>query len=477
MQKKPPFIVSLIPIVALIILMYFSVDLFGSDSLCGGTQICILMAVAVCIGISRGFYKVKWRFFEAGIKKNLGEAAIPIMILLMIGMMSGTWMISGVVPTFIYYGVQIMSPKYFLLCTCIVCAVISVLSGSSWTTIATIGIAFLGIGNALGISEWWTAGAIISGAYFGDKISPLSDTTVLASSSAGVDLFVHIRYMLVTTVPAFCIGLIIYAAYGFINGDEATIHIEEYLNGLDAKFNISLWTMIVPLATGFLVYRKVPSIIALFISGFLGGICALIMQPDLLCEIAADAELSRPMSLIKGVMQTMFGPTSLEMNTPALTDLVSTNGMSGILDTIWLILCAMTFGGAMMASGMIDSIASFIIKGVRNRFTLVSSTVTNGVIMNLTASDQYLSILLTNNLFGEVYKRNGYENRLLSRSTEDSATVTSVLIPWNSCGMTQSTVLGVPTIVYLPFCFFNYLSPLMSIIVAAIGYKIKKVKP
>ena len=484
-KQAPPVLISLIPIIALIVLMFFSIAFFGSDSLSGGTQICILLAVAVCIGISRFGYGVGWKSFEEGIKKTLGEAALPILILLMIGMMSGTWMVSGVVPTFIYYGVQIMSPKYFLLCTCAVCAVISVLSGSSWTTIATIGIAFLGIGDALGISEWWTAGAIISGAYFGDKISPLSDTTVLASSSAGVDLFEHIRYMMITTVPAFVIALIIYGTYGFIYGDNAVIHIEEYTEGLDAKFNITLWTLIVPIATGFLVYRKVPSAIALFLSGILGGICALILQPHLLCEIAqnsAEVTLSEvegsfgcpQSSILKGVMQSMFGPTSLHMSTPALTNLVSTNGMSGVLNTIWLIICSMTFGGAMMVSGMIGSIANFIIRGVKNRFTLVTSTVANGILMNLTASDQYLSILLSNNLFSEVYIKNRYEKRLLSRSTEDSATVTSVLVPWNSCGMTQSIVLGVPTIVYLPFCFFNYLSPLMSIIVALCGYKIKK---
>lgn len=475
MPQKPSLLLSVIPILTLIGMMFFSVYLFGSDSLCGGSQVSLLVSVAMCVALAKGFCGVSWKHIETGIKTTLGESSIPIVILLMIGMLSSTWMVSGIVPTFIYYGVQIISPKFFLLCACLLCAVISLLSGSSWTTIATIGIALLGIGNALGISECWTAGAIISGAYFGDKISPLSDTTVLASSSSGTELFTHIRYMLITTVPSFLITLTIFGIYGYVYAGQADIHIDEYITGLDAKFNITLWVLLVPLATGIMVYKKVPSVVTLFVSSILACICAWITQPDVLIEIGKTAGLSTPMTIIKGTMMTLFTSTAIDTDSENVNGLVATSGMAGMLNTVWLVLCSMSFGGVMMASGMIGSISESIIRCIRNRVSLVGSTVLNGIVMNLTASDQFLSIILTANLFSDVYKRQGYETRLLSRSTEDSATVTSVLIPWNSCGMTQASVLGVATIAYLPYCFFNYISPLMSIIIATTGFKIKKI--
>ena len=469
MEKKPHPLIAIIPVMVLIAFLAVVISLFGSDSLSGGSQIALLMGMAVCVSLSMAIYKTPWRTFEQQIKTTLGEVSITLLILLCVGMLAGSWMISGIVPTLIYYGVQIMSPQFFLVSSCIICALVSLLSGSSWTTIATIGVALLGIGHALGVSEAWTAGAIISGAYFGDKMSPLSDTTILASSATGTDLFVHIRYMMYTTMPTFLITITIFFITGLGNTADAELHVGEYTEGLAHTFNISLWTLLVPLLTGVLIARRVPSLIVLFASSVMAGIVALILQPHILNEIAADG------GLVKGLAITYFGATAVETGNTSLNELVSTSGMAGMLNTIWLILCAMCFGAAMVASRMIDSITGVVIRFIRNRVSLVSSTVGTGIFLNITTGDQFISIVLNADMYKEVYRQQGYESRLLSRTTEDAATVTSVLIPWNTCGMTQSTVLGVPTITYLPYCFFNLLSPLMSIFIAAIGWRIKKI--
>ena len=465
-NNYPHPLVAIIPVVVLIVFLAIVIALFGSDSLSGGSQIALLMGMAVCVCISMGFYRIPWKRFEKQITHTIGEVSITLLILLCVGMLSGSWMISGVVPTLIYYGVQMMSPQFFLVSSCAICALVSLSSGSSWTTIATIGVALLGIGHALGVSEAWTAGAIISGAYFGDKMSPLSDTTILASSATGTDLFVHIRYMMLTTVPTFVITLIIFLVAGLSFGGEQQLHISLYTEGLARTFNISVWTLLVPLLTGVMIGRRVPSLIVLFVSSVMAGIVALILQPHILTEIAGSDSLTR------GLAITYYGATHVQTGHAELNELISTGGMAGMLNTIWLILCAMCFGASMVASGMIESLTRTIVRWVRSRLTLVSSTVGTGIFLNITTGDQFISIVLNADIYKEVYKEQGYESRLLSRTTEDAATVTSVLIPWNTCGMTQSTVLGVPTLTYLPYCFFNYLSPLMSIFIAATGWRI-----
>ena len=474
-RKLPHPLVSLIPVVVLIGLLVMVITLFGSDSLSGGSQIALLIGAAVCIFISTTFYHKPWRTFEDQMTRTIGEVSVTLLILLAVGMLAGSWMISGVVPTLIYYGVQILSPRFFLVSACVICSLVSLLSGSSWTTIATIGVALLGIGDALGVSEAWTAGAIISGAYFGDKMSPLSDTTILASSSVRVDIFEHIRYMVLTTTPSILITLVIFliAGLGGSSGGGA-LHIEQYTEGLAETFNISLWTLLVPVVTGILIARKVPSLVVLFVSSMMAGIVAIILQPAILCQIAGDASLSTPAAIFKGLAITYYGSTAVQTGYDALNELVSTGGMAGMLNTIWLIICAMCFGSAMVASGMISSITGVILRWVRTRLSLVSSTVGTGLFLNLTTGDQFISIVLTADMFREVYDKEGYEPRLLSRTTEDAVTVTSVLVPWNTCGMTQATVLGVPTLTYLPYCFFNIISPLMTILVAALGWKIRK---
>ena len=467
--KIPHPLVAVVPVVVLIGFLAVVITLFGSDSLSGGSQVALLMGTAVCMCISMGFYRVPWWRFEEQMKRTIGEVSVTLLILLCVGMLAGSWMISGVVPTLIYYGVQVMSPQFFLVCTCVICALVSLLSGSSWTTIATIGVALLGIGHVLGLSEAWTAGAIISGAYFGDKMSPLSDTTILASSATGTELFTHIRYMVFTTAPSFLITVVIFFFAGLVNVGDTELQVGRFTEGLSQTFHISLWTLLVPLLTGVLIARRVPSLIVLFLSSIVAGAVALILQPHILTEIGGG--------LVKGLAMTYYGATAVDTGDAALNELVSTGGMAGMLNTIWLILCAMCFGATMVASRMIESLTQVIVRFVRSRVGLVSSTVGTGIFLNLTTGDQFISIVLNADIFKQAYREQGYESRLLSRSCEDSATVTSVLIPWNTCGMTQSTVLGVPTLTYLPYCFFNLISPLMSIFIAAIGWRIYKTNP
>lgn len=366
--------------------------------------------------------------------------------------------------------------QFFLTSTCIICALVSVMTGSSWTTIATIGIALMGIGKAQGFEEGWIAGAIISGAYFGDKISPLSDTTILAASVTDTPLFRHIRYMLITTVPSLIITLVIFTVAGLSHNAGSTEHIAEFSAALAGKFHITPWLLIVPVVTGVLIARRVPSVITLFLSAALAGAFAVFFQPDLLQEISGLQNSEGTQSIFKGLMMTLYGGTSLQTSNEALTELVATRGMAGMMNTVWLIICAMCFGGAMTAGGMLGSITSVFVRFMKNTVSMVASTVCSGIFLNLATADQYISIILTGNMFRDIYEKKGYESCLLSRTTEDSVTVTSVLIPWNTCGMTQATILSVPTLVYLPYCFFNIISPLMSITIAAIGYKIVRRK-
>lgn len=473
MKKVPSPLVSLIPIFVLVALLFATIRTFGSDALNGGSQVSLLTTTAVCILIGMAIYKIPWKDYELAITNNVAGVTTAIIILLIIGALSGIWMISGVVPTLIYYGMQIIHPSFFLTSTCIICALVSVMTGSSWTTIATIGIALMGIGKAQGFEEGWIAGAIISGAYFGDKVSPLSDTTVLAASVTDTPLFRHIRYMMITTVPSLIITLIIFTVAGFSHDAGNTQHIADVSAALAGKFNITPWLLIVPVVTGILIAKRVPSIITLFLSTLLAGICALIFQPDLLREVA-QAGTEGVGSIFQGLMMTFYGKTALQTDNTILTELVATRGMAGMMNTIWLILCAMCFGGAMTASGMLGSITSLFVRFMKKTVSMVASTVCSGIFLNLATADQYISIILTGNMFRDIYTKKGYESCLLSRTTEDSVTVTSVLVPWNTCGMTQATILSVSTLTYLPYCFFNIISPFMSILVAAIGYKIVK---
>lgn len=468
--------ISLIPILILVTLLALNISIFGSDAILGASQVALLFSAGVAIWLAMWLFKVPWQDFEETIKSNIGDVTAAIVILFLIGAISGTWTVSGIVPTFIYYGVKIISPKVFLLTACIICALVSVTIGSSWTTIATIGVALLGIGKALGFSDGMIAGAIISGAYFGDKISPLSDTTVLASSMSKVPMFDHIRYLMYTTVPSIVITLVIFTILGFSHSGSDSSLINEYTSVLDSKFNITPWLLIVPALTAVMIARRMPALIVLALSTATAAIAAIIFQPDIIREIGASiaGDGSNAKILFTGTIESIYNSVSIETGNPEVNQLVASKGMLGMLNTVYLIICAMCFGAALKASGMLRHLASMILPLTKRRTSLVTSTVVTGTALNGIVSDQYLAIILTSSLFKDVYEKEGYENRLLSRSVEDSATVTSPLYPWSSCGMTQATILSVPTLAYLPYCFFNLISPLMSITVAAIGYKILK---
>lgn len=464
LKKRPSAILSLMPIVMLVAMLTCTIRSFGSNALDGASQITLLAVSALCVLIGMGWLNVPWASFEKAIVKNVSSVASALVILLLIGALGGAWMVSGVVPSLIYYGLHIIHPGVFLASSCLICALVSVMTGSSWTTIATIGIALMGIGRAQGFDDGWIAGAIISGAYFGDKISPLSETTTLASGSLGVPLFSHIRYMLITTVPSITITLIIFAVAGFFCSTSSSQDIVTFASSLGTRFNITPWLLLVPVLTGLMIARKIPPVITLFLSILLAVVFGLVFQTDAMREIDP--------SLFKAAMKSVYGSTALHSDNTMLADLVSTRGMAGMMPTIWLIICAMCFGGCMAAGGMVGGITRLFIHMVKGRTSLVSSTAATGVMLNVAIADQYLCILLTGNMFRDIYDREGYEHRLLSRTTEDAVTVTSVLVPWNTCGMTQSTVLGVATFTYLPYCFFNIISPVMSVVVAALGYKI-----
>ena len=468
-------LVALIPLGVLMSLLALDIAIFGADSILGGSQVTLLIASGVCIGLSTWLYKTPWKAFVEAVGVNVKDVTESILILFLIGAISGTWTMSGVVPAFICYGLKIISPKVFLLTACVLCALVSLLIGSSWTTIATVGVALLGIGRAEGFSDAMTAGAIISGAYFGDKISPLSDTTVLASSVNRVDLFTHIKYMLLTTVPSIVITLIVFAILGISNGGGDTAEMTMYADVLRSKFHITPWLMIVPVLTALMLWRKFPAIIVLALSAIAAAIAAIIFQPAIIESIGAGVtEGSRAKILFTGTVESIYNSVALDTGNADVNSLVASRGMLGMLNTVYLIICAMCFGGCMKASGMIADLARIMRPFTRKRTGLVGSTVVTGAALNGIVSDQYLSIILTSDLYRDTYEKEGYEMRLMSRSIEDSATVTSPLVPWSSCGMTQATILSVSTLAYAPWCLFNIISPVMSILVAAIGWKIKK---
>lgn len=459
--------VALLPFLVLIALQVLVIRQFGSDALDGASQSALLFSAAVAVAIAMIGYRVPWSSINDAIADNIKTVGPAIIVLFLIGAVSGSWMVSGVVPTLIYYGMKALTPSIFLFAACLICALVSLITGSSWTTVATVGIALVGIGTAHGYPVGWTAGAIISGAYFGDKISPLSDTTVLASSVGEVPLFKHIRYMLITTIPSFSIALVVFLVVSLNHPVAAQTQAASFAEGLQNTFLISPWLLLVPLFTAILIALRLPAAVILFLSALSAGLVALIVQPDIIAHIGEG-------STFRGLMVSYYSDTRIDTGNQTLSNLVQTRGMKGMLSTVFLIFCASAFGGALTGSGMMQSLTRTLAKGISGRRSIVTATVGTGIFSNIVTGDQYLSIVLTGNIYKKLYKEKRFEGRLLSRSTEDSATVTSVLVPWNTCGMTQSMVLKVSTLDYLPYCIFNIISPLMSITVAMIGYKIFK---
>ena len=465
---------SFLPFTILIVLITCCVAVFGNATLDGASQVSLLAASAISVFVGHFSKRLVWENLEREITNKIASCTPAIIILLLIGAIGGTWMISGIVPTMIYYGMQIIRPEVFLVSSSLLCALVSLMIGSSWTTVATIGVALMGIGKAHGFDDGWIAGSIITGAYFGDKLSPLSDTTVLASSVSGTPLFTHIRYMLYTTVPTFCVSLTIFLIAGLTMNVSGHSNVTEFMDGLQHTFVISPWLLVVPVLTGIMIARRWPSMVVLFLAILLAAVVGLVVQTDLVHTISGE-ESRGLLSSYKGMMQVCYGSTNIDTGVSMLNDLVQTSGMAGMMPTIWLIICAQTFGGVLTATGQLRDLMRLVLRFVRGTASLVASTVGTAFFCNIALADQYLSIMLSSQMFKDSYQKQGYEPQLLSRSCEDGATVTSVLVPWNTCGLTQSTVLGVATLTYLPFCFFNYLSPVTSVVVAAIGWKINRV--
>jgi NhaC family Na+:H+ antiporter len=474
--QKPSLLQAFIPIIFLIIALFINVRIYGDASLDGSNQIILILAagIAALVALALGF---KWNEIQEGMVKSISSAMSSIIILLLIGALAGTWLLSGVVPAMIYYGLQILNPTIFLFAACIICSIVSIATGSSWTTAATVGIALIGIGSALGINEGMVAGAVLSGAYFGDKMSPLSDTTNLAPAMAGTDLFTHIRYMTYTTVPSIVIALIIFLILGFTQDTSGgVVDTETMLAAIVSKFNISGWLFIVPIVVVVLIVKKMPAIPAILIGALLGAVFALIFQPELIAK-AAGAEYAGAEATFRGIMNAMFGEIKFDSGIAAFDqpgdELLKSSGMSGMLGTVWLIMSAMMFGGVMEACGLLKRIAEAVISKVNSVGSLIASTAGTTIFFNITASDQYLSIVVPGRMYADIYKEMGLAPENLSRTLEDSGTVTSVLVPWNTCGAYHSGVLGVPTLTYLPFAFFNYISPVMTIVFAYLRIKIR----
>lgn len=463
---------ALIPVFALVAMLAYNVYMYGGDALSGSNQFVLLLggAVAAIVGI---FNKVTFEQMLEEVSENIKSTATAIIILLMVGALAGTWLISGIIPTMIYYGLQVLNPTIFLAACVIICAIISVATGSSWTTSATVGIALIGIAQALDVSLGMTAGAILSGAYFGDKISPMSDTTNLAPAMAGTDLFTHIRYMLYTTIPTLSITLIVFVVIGLNIDTTGSANTEGILTALNSAINVSPWLFLVPALVIILIVKKTPPLVALLAGTLLGGLAALLFQPNVVAAIGGGTSLNFTTGY-KGLMDAITIDTAIPTDNEALKGLFTSGGMSSMLNTVWLILCAMVFGGIMDAIGALASISKALLKLFHTTFGLFASTVASCLALNLTASDQYLAIVVPGKMYAQAYKDKGLAPENLSRTLEDSGTVTSVLVPWNTCGAYHSGVLGVDTFHYAGYAIFNWLSPFMTLLFAAFRIKIRQ---
>lgn len=472
-MKKPSVLLSVLPVAVLILILIAGVQMFGDGLTAGPSQIALITASVAGALIAIFYLKIKWEKLEEGILDNLSKTGSAIFILLMIGALTAAWIQSGVVPTMIYYGLQLISPRIFLFVTFLFTGIISTMAGSSWTTIGTIGVAMLSAGKILGFHEGWLAGAIISGAYFGDKVSPLSDTTNLSASVAGVNLYKHVKYLLITNIPIFILTTLFFGVAGYLLPTGHGLSQDEQCAQIAAAYNISPWLLLIPGFTIFMIYKKVSPYLTLFLSALIGAVVAVFAQPQIIAQIT-PFEPGTWQTYIYAPLKLLSSKVLITTGNDMLDGLVSTNGMGGMLNTIWLILCVVAFGGIMEAAGFINTITEKMTALIKNTATLVGTTMGSCILCNVILSDQYMSILIPGKMFSNIYKEKGYQPELLSRSIQDSATVTSVLIPWNTCGVVQASVLGVPTLVYLPYCFFNIISPIVSLAVAVIGYKITR---
>ena len=477
MEAHPGIWRSLLPVGVLVLLLVGSVNFFGEDASYGPNQVALILSamVAALIGLRLGF---TWKQVQEAMVKGVSLSMGAIFILLVVGCLIGTWILGGVVPTMMYYGLQILSPQIFYTACCVICAIVAIVSGSSWTTVSTIGIALIGIATAFGLHLGIAAGAIISGAYFGDKLSPLSDTTNLAPAMAGTELFVHIRHMLWTTIPSIFLALILFTVIGFVQRPamELSSGLTDILQALESSYNLGPHLMIPVVVVLVLIYKKMPAFPALLTGALLGGVTAMIFQQEVVLTFVGESDLPRILVLFKGFWMVMFGEFSANTGNAALDSLLTRGGMSGMLDTIWLIISAMMFGAVMEKTGMLATITKKILSTAKSTGSLILATIGTAFGLNVIAGDQYISIVIPGRMYRAEFEKRGLDPKNLSRTLEDSGTLTSALVPWNTCGAFMAATLGVPTLYYLPFAFFNYTSPVISAIYGFTGFTIVPLK-
>lgn len=475
--KFPSLLDSIIPVISLVVLLALSVYLFGSDAASGPTQIVLIMgaAIAAIIAIRNGY---KWAELQSAMINGIGTAMGAILILLAVGSLIGTWLMSGTVPTLIYYGLELLNPRYFFVATCLICLIVSLATGSSWTTAGTLGVALIGVAMGLSLSPAIAAGAVISGSYFGDKMSPLSDTTNLAPAVAGTDLFTHIRHMTLTTGPSFLVALVLYLVIGLgVDVGSDAVQLQGLMTTLDDSFNVTPLALI-PLVVVFVfAMRKVPPLPTILFGALLGGVMAVILQPQVVLEFAQGGDLPTSLAMTKGVWLALADGYVASTGLPAVDELLTRGGMSSMLTTIWLVLAALAFGAVMEHARMLERLIQGALRAAKSTGSLITTVVFSCIGINIIAADQYIAIVLPGKMFQAEFKRRNLDPKNLSRVLEDAGTLTSPLIPWNTCGAYMAATLGVATFAYLPYAFLNLINPLVSILYGVTGFSIKRLEP
>lgn len=475
--REPSLWLAWLPLLVLMVLLGLSVHIYGEDSSYGPNQIALLLAlgIAAVIGLRLGLH---WSDIQEAMVHGVSMGTGAMFILLAVGALIGSWMLCGTVPTLIQYGLKLMHPAVFYGAACLICALVALAIGSSWTVAGTLGVALMGVAGGLGLSPAITAGAIISGAYFGDKMSPLSDTTNLAPAAAGSELFAHIRHMAWTTSPSFAIALVLFVVLGLGGvGSGGDIALGDLDAQLSAQFNPGIHLLLPLLLVLVLAIKRVPAFPAIAIGALTGSLFAVVFQPEATLRLAGNAELGNGMGLLAGAWKVLFAGYSGESGSEAVDKLLNRGGMASMLNTVWLVLCALAFGAVMERTGLLERIIRSVLQAARSTGALITATLATAIGTNVVAADQYLSIVLTGKIYKPEYERRGLAPVNLSRALEDAGTLTSPLVPWNTCGAYMAATLGIATLDYLPYVFFNLINPLMAAGMAYAGFKILKLQP
>lgn len=474
--RPPTLLDALIPLVFLVVSIVTAVVLYGDDSIGGPVQVamCFSAVIAGLVGFKNGFTEPE--IAKAAVD-SVSSAMGAIFILLAVGALIGAWSISGTIATLARYGIEFINPTFFYVAAAIICALISLVVGSSWTVMGTIGVALVAIAESLGVSTAMTAGAVISGAYFGDKMSPLSETTNLAPAVAGTDLYSHIRAMMATTIPSITIALGLYLVIGLTSNPLGVVAAEAEVGGIDEAFRTGLVPLLPLLVVLVLSVKRVQPVVAIVAGALAGCLVAILWQPSVVRAFVDDSSLATPLVMLKGVWSAMATGFVADTGSDRLDDLLSGGGMESMLGTIWLIIAALAFGGIMNHCGLLGKLIEPLRRGADTDRKVMGATGATGIGINVVAAEQYMAIVLTGNVYKQDFEERGIAPQSLSRQIEDTATVTSVLVPWNSCGAYASGVLGISTLAYFPFAFFNWINPLISFLYAAAGRQILKVPP